>query len=96
VMAWAHTHLDAHRLAALYVLRRAILVSGGVGVDLDQFDHAGQLMKRMVGGCYVFQPIRAEQALRVRGSSRTALQSFATLLPECGPSIGAGLNLLSD
>ena len=83
--SWAHDTLDAHLLEAAYVLRRAVMVSGGRRVDLDRFNNAGQAMARMAGGCYVFQPGHAEQAMRVRGSTRTNLVDHTGLLEVFGP-----------
>ena len=84
VMDWASQALDDDSLEALVVLRRSVMVSGGRAVDLDRFDHASQIMGRMAGGCFVFQPERAEQALRIKGSIRTDLHDHAQLLADFG------------
>jgi hypothetical protein len=41
-------------------------------------------MTRMAGGCFVFQPGRAEQALRIEGNTRTDLHAHTQLLTDFG------------
>ena len=50
---------------AALVLRRAVFISGGRGVDLDAPD------RRMGprGGCWAWQPERAQRAVRMVGST---------------------------
>ncbi|MDB5884425.1 MAG: hypothetical protein JWR74_596 [Polaromonas sp.] len=84
VMDWAAESLDDDTLEALVVLRRAVMVSGGRVADLQRFAHAGQAMSRMAGGCFVFQPGRAEHALRNEGNTRTDLHDHTQLLTDFG------------
>jgi hypothetical protein len=84
MMGWAVQSLDDDALEALVVLRRSVMVSGGRVADLHRFAHAGQAMERMAGGCFVFQPGRAERALRTKGSTRTDLHDHAQLLTDFG------------
>lgn len=84
ILSWAGECLDDDALQALYVLRRAVMVSAGRRADLDRFSDAGQLMARMAGACHVFKPERASQALRHVGSTRMDICGPAQLLTEFG------------
>jgi len=89
LMPWAEAQLDNDKLEALYVLRRAVMVSGGRIAKLSPFQNqlknAGQAMVRMAGACYVFQPGRAEQAQLSPDSIRVDLQDHSDLLTTFGP-----------
>lgn len=62
--AWASENLSEDECEAALVLRRAIFISGGREVDLDQLVHASA-----TGGCIVNQPKNAERALRMKGAT---------------------------
>ncbi|MGN5518773.1 DUF2889 domain-containing protein [Halopseudomonas sp. Lyrl_26] len=70
IMPWAEQTLDDRLLEALYVQRRSVMVAASKGVNLDLIKNAGQAMVARAGACFVFQPERAEQAIRVIGSTR--------------------------
>lgn len=61
---WALAHLDEEAAEAALFLRRCTLISMGRGYDLDAQIHASS-----TGRCYSQQPARAEQALRMKGST---------------------------
>ncbi|WP_313054297.1 DUF2889 domain-containing protein [Pseudomonas lopnurensis] len=61
---WALSELDDLEAEAALVLRRCVLISLGREYDLDRQDHAAP-----TGLCYSQQPERAEQALRIKGST---------------------------
>lgn len=62
--------LDADIEEGFLLLRRAVMVAGGRGVDLDRFDDMTQLSGHMSGACYAFQPVRLSLARRNKGSGR--------------------------
>ncbi|QJD59116.1 DUF2889 domain-containing protein [Pseudomonas sp. gcc21] len=80
IMPWAEVHLDDQTLEALYVQRRAVMVAASKGIDLDQIRDAGQVLKARSGACFVFQPERADSAVRVIGSTRDDVQHAGNLL----------------
>lgn len=84
IMPWAEQHLDDQTLEALYVQRRAVMVAASKGIDLDQINNAGQIMKVRSGACFVFQPERADKAVRVIGSTRNDVQHAGDLLVGLG------------
>lgn len=53
----------------LFVMRRAVPTSWSRRVDLDQFDDASEL-DYMLGSCFTFDPVRATDGKRVKGSTR--------------------------
>lgn len=59
---------DLDGVEAVFVLRRAVRVSGSRLSDLDARSHAGEIA-RMIGACYVYQHGVAERARRVYGST---------------------------
>lgn len=61
--AWTD-QLDIDAAEAALVLRRAVFISGGRGIDLDSVAHAAPR-----GGCFVQQPDRAPSARRMIGST---------------------------
>lgn len=62
---WADENLNADDAEAALVLRRAVFISGGRGLDLDAVPHAPPR-----GGCFVQQPERALAGKRVLGSTQ--------------------------
>lgn len=63
---WARDALDLDAAEAALVLRRAAFISRGRGVDLDAM--AGGRTGPM-GGCWTWQPERADRAARMIGST---------------------------
>ncbi|CEA02844.1 hypothetical protein BN1049_00892 [Pseudomonas saudimassiliensis] len=80
IMPWADEHLDDQMLEALFVQRRAVMVAASKGFNLDLIPNAGVAMRARAGACFVFQPERAEQAVRVVGSTRKDVQGAGDLL----------------
>ena len=80
VMPWADKHLDDQMLEALFVQRRAVMVAASKGFDLDLIPNAGVAMRARAGACFVFQPERAAQAVRVMGSTRQDVRGTGDLL----------------
>jgi len=80
IMPWADEHLDDRMLAALFVQRRAVMVAASKGFNLDLIPNAGVAMRARAGACFVFQPERAEQAVRVVGSTRKDVKKAGDLL----------------
>jgi len=63
---WARDNLDLDTAEAALVLRRGVFISSGRTVDLDDpLRRTGPM-----GGCWVWQPGRADLATRVVGSTR--------------------------
>jgi hypothetical protein len=62
---WARRNLDLDAAEAALVLRRGVFISSGRTVDLDDPERRTGPM----GGCWVWQPGRAELAKRVLGST---------------------------
>jgi hypothetical protein len=68
--AWAQTRFsDEDRREMMWVLRRALYVSGSRTHDLDERTFAVELNPGF-GACYVYQPGIAENARRVPGMTR--------------------------
>jgi hypothetical protein len=63
---WVRDRLSLDEAEAALVLRRAVFISGGRGVDLDA---PGRTTGPM-GGCWVWQPERAASAKRNIGSTQ--------------------------
>jgi hypothetical protein len=61
---WALTTLSGEEAEAALVLRRATGIAKGRGMNLDAQVHA-----RPNGNCFAQQPVRAEQAIRIVGST---------------------------
>ncbi|WP_421912030.1 DUF2889 domain-containing protein [Marinobacter sp.] len=61
---WAIDHLSPEESEAALVLRRSVIISRGRERNLDLQEHA-----RPLGVCFSQQPVRAEQAIRVKGST---------------------------
>lgn len=84
IMPWADQHLDDQMLEALFVQRRAVMVAASKGLNLDLIPNAGVAMRARAGACFVFQPERAEQAVRVVGSTRQDVRGAGDLLTGWG------------
>jgi len=80
ILPWADEHLDDQSLEALYVQRRAVMVAASKGIDLDRIPNAGVAMRARAGACFVFQPGRAETAIRVLGNTREDVRGPEDLL----------------
>lgn len=52
-----------------HLLRRAVFVSGGRGLDFTEIRTAAHFTAS-AGACYTFQPARSSNSLRMRGSAR--------------------------
>jgi len=76
---WVDRTLDVDDAEAAFILRRAILVSGGRGLNLDVAVHAP-----MGGACFVQQPERAPEGLRMVGSTLDFSERREALLSEDG------------
>tara|TARA_R100000306_G_C4309716_1_gene109507 strand:+ start:30 stop:491 length:462 start_codon:yes stop_codon:yes gene_type:complete len=62
--SWAIKNLNPEMSEAALILRRSVIISRGREHDLDLQDHA-----RPTGVCFSQQPVRAAQAIRVKGST---------------------------
>lgn len=80
IMPWADEHLDDRTLEALFVQRRAVMVAASKGFNLDLIPNAGVAMRARAGACFVFQPERAESAIRILGNTRTDVHGADDLL----------------
>lgn len=80
IMPWAEQTLNDQQLEALFVQRRAVMVAASKGFNLDLINNAGQAMAARAGACFVFQPERADQALRIIGSTRADVHGPEDLL----------------
>lgn len=70
LLQWAvQQSADPDALEALFILRRAVLISGSRTLDLDVLATAAQT-GHGIGACYVHQPARIALAQRNVGSSR--------------------------
>jgi hypothetical protein len=63
---WARETLSLDNAEAALVLRRAVFISGGRGIDLD----APGRRTGPVGGCWTWQPEQAARAVRMVGSTQ--------------------------
>lgn len=82
IMPWAEANLSDAQLEALFVQRRSVMVAASKGYNLDLIQNAGQAMRMRGGACFVFQPERADQAIRVVGSTRQDVKGSDDLLME--------------
>ena len=70
LLEWARKELtDPDELEALFIMRRAVLISGSRTLDLDALPVAAAT-RHGIGACYVHQPSRINLARRNVGSSR--------------------------
>jgi hypothetical protein len=70
MMPWVEeTFTQADDFEAIVVLRRGVYISGARAWDLDTLPVAAST-GHVSGACYVFQPERAGEAVRVMGSTR--------------------------
>ncbi len=72
---------DPELAEAMLVLRRAVLIAGGRGVDFSVVDDMAPFAARMAGACYAFQPVRLALARRERDSMRDFSDHPEQLLP---------------
>lgn len=77
---WAADTLALDEAEAAILLRRAVFVSGGLRRDLDEVENAAEGARTM-GGCFVMRDGIAEQALRMKGSTRDFTAPGAGPLP---------------
>ncbi|MFY9328189.1 MAG: DUF2889 domain-containing protein [Georgfuchsia sp.] len=69
LMSWAKKHVDdPDEREAIGVMRRAMLVSISRAKNMDKIMKPGRSSPR--GACFVFQPDRVDQVVRVVGSGR--------------------------
>lgn len=61
---WAIANLPTEEAEAALILRRCTTISRGREYDLDEMPHA-----RVTGLCYAQQSVRAQQAMRMKGST---------------------------
>jgi len=71
---------DPDNADAIVMLRRAVMIASGRGINFDQFDNASVFADRMSGACYSFQPARIMLATRNKGSVRDFSQHPELLL----------------
>jgi Protein of unknown function (DUF2889) len=84
-MRWADTALEPDAAEAAIVLRRAVTIGMGRGMDLDVYDRASQLAPMMRAICYTFQSPQVEVALRRKGSTRDRAADPGSLLADDAP-----------
>ena len=77
--AWATSLPTTDASEAALVLRRAVFVSEGRAYDLD----IGDNYRGDLGGCWVWQPERADAARRNVGTTRDFTHASNTLLATC-------------
>lgn len=71
---------EPEQALAISLLRRAVMVAGGRGVDFDQFEDMSAFAERMAGACHAFQPERIPFGKRSKGSMRDFSNSADRLL----------------
>jgi hypothetical protein len=69
-LRWADATFEPDKSEAVIVLRRACDIGMGRGMDLDQYDTAGELEPLMLGICYTMQPENIRVARREKDSAR--------------------------
>jgi hypothetical protein len=82
IMPWAEQNLSDQLLEALFVQRRAVMVAASKGINLDLIKNAGEAMVARAGACFVFQPERADQAIRIIGNTRQDVTGPQDLLAD--------------
>lgn len=86
LLQWAvQQPVDPDALEALFVLRRAVLISGSRTLDLDRLATADQT-GHGIGACYVHQPERITLARRNVGSSRDFTDTPDAMLEDLRPA----------
>jgi hypothetical protein len=81
-MKWADETLDADAAEAAIVLRRAVTIGMGRGMDLDVYARASEIAPMMNSICFTFQTPQVEVALRHRGASRDRAATPDALLAD--------------
>ena len=70
LQTWAEANVsDLDELEAVFIMRRAVMISGSRIMDLDPFPHPAAT-GHGIGACYVHHPDRIAVALRNVGSTR--------------------------
>lgn len=67
---WAEAELERDLALCALLLQRALVISTGRGLDLEQAERATSLSRAPAGQCHTYQPGTAERALRMLGSVR--------------------------
>lgn len=81
-MRWADAVLDPDAAEAAIVLRRAVTIGMGRGMDLDVYARAEEIAPVMNAICYTFQSPQVEVALRHRGATRDRARTPEALLAD--------------
>jgi hypothetical protein len=81
-MRWADAALDPDAAEAAIVLRRAVTIGMGRGMDLDVYARAQEIAPVMNAICYTFQSPQVEVALRHRGATRDRARAPEALLAD--------------
>ena len=86
LLDWSDEHAGGELAVALYVMRRAVQISRGRGIDLElpDFSTPAPLMQRKSGACFSFQPDIAAQSRRVFGSVKDFSVNTNELLADIG------------
>jgi hypothetical protein len=88
MLGWAKQNLaDLDAIEALFIMRRAVLISGSRLIDLDELPTAAAT-GHGIGACYVHRSDRIALARRNVGSSRDFTESPDRLLADLGPPDG--------
>lgn len=87
--AWTET-LPAQDADHAFILRRAVMVAGGRGFDLDRFTRAAET--GMPSVCHTYQPGMAVRGLRNRGTTRDFAAGQEGMLALLGTAIGETQN----
>jgi len=87
--SWALDDHDDDALEALLVLRRAVMISKGRGMDLDSVETALEDLPQMAGACFVYQPENTAAAHRNKGSTIEHTQRAHELLYDLDSQIAA-------
>jgi hypothetical protein len=66
---WAESTLDADEAEAALVLRRALDIGMGRGMDLDPYPNAAAIAELVGAVCFTFHPDQARLGARMKGST---------------------------
>jgi Protein of unknown function (DUF2889) len=83
-MQWVDANLEPDAAEAAIVLRRAVTIGHGRGMDLDVYDRAEEIAPMMNAICFTFQSPQVEVALRHRGATRDRGATPEALLGDDG------------